>query len=126
VAESFDEYVARVSAEQRAKAAVPAPPRISRKVRLPARVLFFLDGTQAARDASQDDHPAIRKALDPTPRKDGSVVVELSPAERDVIVDYVEVLEIGALDNCGPDSADRPDALADVNAARAAIRGLRG
>lgn len=97
------------------------------KVRFPRRVRQHLSGSQCAFDTTEPDYDVFQRVLTPKARKDGSVVVDLDDDERQALVLYVDVMAIGAADNTGADNdpADRADALADLNAARAALRQLQ-
>jgi hypothetical protein len=91
------------------------------RVRFTRRVLEHLSGSQAATDSTQPDYALFRKVLDAPTRKDGSATLELSDEERAELLIYVEVFEIGASQNIYPGETD---GLADLNAARAAVRAL--
>lgn len=91
------------------------------RVRLSYRVLEHLSGSQAATDRTQPDYELFHKVLHAPTRKDGSAYLELTDEERAELLIYVEVFEIGASQNIYPGEADT---LADLNAARAAVRAL--
>jgi hypothetical protein len=100
-------------------------------VRLSDRFLSHLDGTgawQAVQHRSPDpaaegidpeDVVLFTKILDAKPRADRSVTVRVTAPEAAALHLHAEVLVAGAVDNL-PD----PDALADLNAGRAAARAM--
>ena len=98
------------------------------QVRVTTRVIEYLAGTQVWADEKADrpvdfrelsDRNLMRKLIHTMPHKDNSVTVELAWPERDALLVFVEALE-----NSASQSLPDPDALADLNAARALIRRL--
>jgi hypothetical protein len=99
----------------------------ARKVRLPRRVIGHLSGSHAWQVDGEEDTPMMRRIQEANKRTDGSCTVELSPAEREALTGYVEAFAAGAGDEAGDGSleqADRLNAVADLNAARATIAAL--
>lgn len=91
------------------------------KIRIPRRVLEHLSGSNAAQDKTDPDHAFMSRVLATPTRKDGSALVELTDAERADLADtWVEAMATGAEQNMH----DGPESLADLNAARAALRQL--
>ncbi len=91
-------------------------------VRVSARVIAHLSGSQAWQnpdsrvDALSESLMAVVKSANP--RKDGSVTVKLTEAQRSALRDYAEVMAMGAADHVVPGETD---ALAELNAARALV-----
>lgn len=92
-------------------------------VRITARVLRYLEGTQAWEEPEKDPDAGdvMDKIKVATPRKDGSVTVALELFDRQVLCDYAEWLADAASSDAGWDK----DALGDLNAGRALARKLR-
>jgi len=101
-----------------------------RRVRISARVIGYLEGSDAwqrgrlavnlgyERQSTVDMIEAIKTA---PRRKDGSVYVDLTPEQREALHRMVDVMALGAADNVGA----YPEALGDLNAARALLRQLQ-
>lgn len=98
------------------------------KVRISSRVLDYLSGTQAWADELADrptslgelsDRSLVAQLMHASPRKDGSIVLDLAWPERDALREFAEAMENAASQNL-PD----PDALAELNSARALLRNL--
>ena len=97
------------------------------KIRVSARVWSFLSGSGPWQEPTKPDGydgwaaVAMAKIREAKRRKDGSVVVDLTPREREVLEQFAEVMAIGARENI-PESCSfgaGGDALADYNAAKA-------
>jgi hypothetical protein len=97
------------------------------RCRIPARMVEFLEGSQMADMKPQegdDGYVAESQALllrfrRTAPYKDGAWRMKLTAAERELLTEWASWLESAA----GDMASDRdPDALADLNAARATIR----
>lgn len=102
-----------------------------KKVRVPARTLAFIEGTQAwadrnrpeVQDAEDRETAALWvKVADTARRKDGSRMVPLTQAEREIFLDYATGWILGPADNAGPEDMD---ALADLRSLRSLIDHLR-
>lgn len=100
------------------------------KVRVPARAWIYIEGTQAWADRNRPEALAYDGAeaaalwlrvADTPGRKDGSRVLAMTKAEREVFLDYATAWVIGAADNAGPEDMD---ALADLRSLRSLIRYL--
>jgi len=99
-------------------------------VRVTARVLDYLSGTQAWADEVADrperlgelsDRTLMRMLIGAPAHKDGSITLDLAWPQRDALRVFAEAMENAAAQNL-PD----PDALAELNAARALLRRLAG
>lgn len=92
-------------------------------VRISARVLRYLQGTQAWEQPEKDPEAgAVMDKIKAAPsRKDDSVTVKLDLADREILCDYAEWLADAASSDAGWDK----DALADLNSGRALARKLR-
>lgn len=101
------------------------------KVRVPRRAWIYIEGTQAWADrnkptiAPEDAATAAlwQRVANAPERKDGSCLVEMTDAEREVFLDYATAWVLGAADNAGPDDMD---ALADLRSLRSLINHLSG
>lgn len=98
------------------------------KVRISARVLSYLSGSglfqwRPGDDVPHGDGPAgdrlVAKVRAARCRSDESVRVDLDEAEMSVLWDSADYMACAASDDAG---FDNPDALADLNAARALVR----
>lgn len=100
-------------------------------IRVTQRVAFFLSGTQAWADRRDDtSHPDsgeeacrnLMRKLDAAPRtrKDKSVTLRLEVDELDALESYVGAMSAGAADNTWD-----PDGVADLLAARGALRQIQ-
>ena len=100
------------------------------KLRISARILSHLSGSQAWQSPQPDYNSAeevkqMDRLQDANRRKDGSIVIDLDAAERACLREYVDVMAIGAQDNIEPPGYSYGnDALADYNAASALLRKL--
>lgn len=108
-----------------------------KKVRISAAVIGHLEGGdawqsgQACVDSGYERQSTVdmTEAIKAAPRrKDGSVTVDLTAEQRDVLYEMADVMAIGAKDNIEPPkyrrAGERDWALADYNAARALMRQL--
>ena len=98
------------------------------KIRISARVLSYLSGSSPWQGQNYSNDPEVEasavslfaKLREARLRADGSVAVELIGREHGVLYDYADMMSIQ--DDAGQDM----DALADLNAAKALLRNLRG
>jgi hypothetical protein len=108
------------------------------QLRVPHRILSFLDGSQAWADMISERYRtehglpqepnrepeavALMHALHDAPaRKDGSVVVAVTEDQLDHLESYAGAMAAGAKDNLGDYDEDRTF-LAELNAATALLR----
>jgi cob(I)alamin adenosyltransferase len=91
------------------------------RTRLPRRFVEHLTGSQAWTDAADPEHELFARIRAARVLADGARSVELSTDERAALLDYAEAAAIGASQGIEPGDTE---ALADLNAARAAVRRL--
>lgn len=94
-----------------------------RRVRVAWRLLDHMKGSQAYtdRDSWPQAFDLIRRIEAAPARADRSRHLAMSRAEQEVVYSYAEMLALAARDDAGPGD---PDATADLNTARAALRAL--
>lgn len=87
------------------------------------RMLEHMRGSQSYRDREDwpESHDLIAKIEAHRRRTGGGRHLRLTAAERAVLRSHAEMMALSARDNAGPQD---PDATADLNSARAALRAL--
>lgn len=93
--------------------------------RIPARMVEFLEGSGMAgevpEDTTDDDQRLLLRFRRTAPYRDGAWRMKLSESEREILAEWAGYLAEASGDSAGCE----PDALADLNAARATIRQMR-